>query len=214
MKYFSKLLFPAMLSCFVSLTHAQSGFGGNGNEGNPFFSSENENQTGHPSSGEPKIKLTLLRNNVRLSVAEADKYKNGAAHPTKYSTTLCVESNVNFRIILVPTDLTDGQGGVLDPEGFGFYITDRGKHKAGRNHLLLGEEQSPSALSLLDGEKEIITSTGFGNAGGIEKNEFEITFELGTDQVRALNGLPILMEQGIAGGVYNGAFTLRAEPID
>ena len=224
MKVFIGLVLLAVLLSLASVAHAQPGNNGNGNGNNgngngnngnngkgkgnnPFFSDDDDDD-----EDEPLLRIKVEDNdNFQVSVASFSRYKNGAQHAQYYTSTFEIAANRDFRIILSCTDFTNALGQLLDPRNFGYFIKDRGGHKAGSNHLLLGNDHSPSAYALLGTEREIIVSSGFGNAGDEGKNKFEITFELGTQKVRELNGLPRLMDQAIAPGVYRGTVTLRIE---
>lgn len=226
MKLFWGMLTLAMLLSFPAQLQAQSGSNGKGKDkGNSPFFSEDEDEDedddddddddhhGHNSAPQLQIEVSD-RSQIQVTVSSFSRYKNGAHHAQYYTSTIEIDSDVDFRVILTSTAFTDMQGRVLDPENFGFFIKDKGRNKAGREHQLLGDDHSPSDYALLGTEQEIITSAGSGNAGDSDKNEFEITFELGTQKVRELSGLPRLMDQGIAAGVYQGTLTLRIEAVN
>ncbi len=151
--------------------------------------------------------------NISFTVASLDDYTNGLAHATNYTSTFEVNSSVNFYVDLVATDFTDPAGNVLDADNFGYNISDNGTNVVGTNHVLLGDLASPSAYALLGDDNTIIKSYGDGNAGTAAANSYKLKFELGTAAVRAVSGLPALIDQNIAPATYSSTVTLTASAM-
>ncbi len=182
--------------------------------GNPFFSNGNNkgrgNGHGRPATPELEIKV-VKKGNFKVNVKTFQKYTLGARHNHRYTSTIEIDSNVDYSLSISASDFTDGLGNTLDVNNFGYFIESKGQHKPGSNYLLLGSSMSPSPFDLLGEDKKIIIPAGFGNKGNKNMNKFDITFELGTQAVRDLNGLPELMAQYIVPGVYGGTVTLTIE---
>ncbi len=151
--------------------------------------------------------------NISFVVATLDNYTNGLADPTAYNSTFVVNSSVSFKVDLTSTDFTDGGGNILDARNFGYRISDAGTYAAGTNHLLMGAASATSDMAVLGTNREIITATGDGNAGNAAANAFNLKFELGTADVRAVSGLPTLLEQNIAPSTYTSVVTLTASAM-
>lgn len=151
--------------------------------------------------------------NISFTVATLDDYTNGLEDATLYTSTFEVNSSVDFKVDLVATDFADANGNVLDANNFGYTVIDNGTNVVGTNHMLLGATTSPSAYSLLGDDSEIITATGDGNAGTAAANSYKLKFELGTAAVRAVSGLPALIDQNVAPATYSSTVTLTASAM-
>lgn len=149
--------------------------------------------------------------NVDFVVSSLDNYVNGISDPLAYSTVFEVSSSQNFQVMLLTalfySPTTDDE---LASGNFGFRIEDAGNYAVGDRHLLLGGSSSPSPLAAMDTDHTIITAANLGNSGNYADNRFRLSFELGTASVRALSGLPTLLEQNIAPVTYIGAVLLLA----
>ena len=160
------------------------------------------------------IDLTVTNGaNISFTVANLTDYTDGLAHATNYTSTFEVNSSVNFYVDLVATDFTSRVGSVLNANNFGYTLSDNGTNVVGTNHALLGDLTSPSAYALLGNNSTIIKSYGNGNAGTAAANSYKIKFELGTAAVRAVSGLPALIEQNIAPATYYSTVTLTASAM-
>lgn len=182
--------------------------------GNPFFSNGHNNGhgNGHGQPATPELKVKVVeKGSFKVNVKTFSKYTKGARHNHRYTSTIEIDSNVDYSLSISADDFSDGLGNTLDIKNFGYFIESKGQHKAGSNYLLLGSGMSPSPFALLGEDKKIIIPAGFGNKGNKNMNKFKITFELGTQAVRDLNGLPELMAQYIVPGVYRGTVTLTIE---
>lgn len=182
--------------------------------GNPFFPNGNHNGHGNGNghNAPPKLKLKVVKKgNFKVNVKNFRKYTRGARHNHRYTSTIEIDSNVDYSLSISASDFTDGLGNTLDVNNFGYFIESKGQHKPGVNYLLLGSSMSPSPFALLGEDKKIVIPAGFGNKGNKNMNKFNITFELGTQAVRDLNELPELMAQYIVPGVYGGTVTLTIE---
>ncbi|MDX1908767.1 MAG: hypothetical protein SF053_17150 [Bacteroidia bacterium] len=151
--------------------------------------------------------------NITFTVQTLDQYTNGLSDPTAYQSTFDVSSSVNFQVSLSATNFTDANGNTLNANNFGYTLTDAGTYTAGTNHLLLGGSASPSPMALLGTTSTIVAATGSGNAGPASANAYDIDFELGTANVRALSGLPTLLAQNIAPSTYTSVVTLTASAM-
>lgn len=150
---------------------------------------------------------------ISFVVATTSEYTGGLASPYQYFSEFTVTSSTAFQVVLSAADLADGAGRTLDIRNLGCRLTDYGTHTAGVQHLLMGAAASPSALALLGPSLTLITATGPGNAGTAAQNRFRIQFELATPELRALSGLPTLLEQRITPGVYRTVILLTASPM-
>ncbi|MCI4668197.1 MAG: hypothetical protein MRZ79_08670 [Bacteroidia bacterium] len=151
--------------------------------------------------------------NINFSVKSIGDYTGGMSSPYNYFSIFEVSSSQNFKVDLVATTFGDGNGNFLDANNFGYRISDEGEHLVNVNHLLLGATNSPSNLALLGANTEIVTPTGDGNAGSNLQNRYKLQFELGTPGVRALSGLPRLLDQNISPASYVGTVTLTASAM-
>jgi len=151
--------------------------------------------------------------NIDFRVRSIGDYSGGISSPYDYFSIFEVSSSQDFKVDLVATPFTDGNGNALDANNFGYRISDEGDHLVNVNHLLIGGGNSPSDLSLLGEEKEIVTAHNEGNSGGTDKNRFKLQFELGTPGVRSLSGLPRLLDQNIAPANYTGTVVLTASAM-
>lgn len=147
---------------------------------------------------------------INFVVATIGEYRGGLSSPFDYFSYFTVSSSANFKVELSSTDFTDPNGNVLDARNFGFRISNEGTHRPGVNQLLMGAARTPSKLVLLGEDREIVKSSGQGNAGSAEANRYKLQFELGTPSVRALSGLPTLLEQNIRPTTYRAVITLTA----
>ncbi|GAB4420846.1 MAG: hypothetical protein OHK0039_34960 [Bacteroidia bacterium] len=160
------------------------------------------------------IDLTVTAGSqISFNVVTLDDYTNGLADATAYNSTFEVNSSVDFQVDFTATDFSDGAGNTINANNFGYVISDAGSHAAGTNHLLLGASTTPSAYALLGDDNTIVEATGSGNAGPGTANRFTLKFELGTSSVRALSGLPTLLEQNIAPATYTSTVTLTASAM-
>jgi len=160
------------------------------------------------------IDLTVTEgDNISFTVATLDDYTNGLADPTAYNSKFVVNSSVDFKVDLTATPFDDGNGNILDANNFGYTIADAGTHAAGANHLLMGATASPSAYALLGNNTEVVTASNDGNAGDASQNAYILKFELGTDNVRSVSGLPRLLDQNIAPATYSSTVTLTASAM-
>ncbi|MEZ4828645.1 MAG: hypothetical protein R3C61_20525 [Bacteroidia bacterium] len=160
------------------------------------------------------IDLTVTSGaNINFVVATLGEYTGGVSSPYNYISDFEVNSSVDFKVDISSTNFTDAAGNILNVGNFGYRISDNGTYAVGANHLLLGDVNSPSAIAVLGPNTEIITATGSGNAGPASANAFRLQFELGTPAVRALSGLPELLNQNIVPGTYTGVVTLTASAM-
>lgn len=160
------------------------------------------------------IDLTVTAGeNIAFNVVTLDDYTNGLADPVAYNSTFEVNSSVDFQVELTATDFSDGSGNTLDADNFGYTIADAGTYASGTNHLLLGAATTPSAYALLGEDNTIVEASGDGNAGPGTANRFTLKWELGTAPLRALSGLPTLLEQNIAPATYTSTVTLTASAM-
>ncbi len=147
---------------------------------------------------------------INFSVATLGEYTGGVASPYDYFADFEVSASQHFQVILSSSPFSDGNGHNLSEGNFGYRLIDNGTYEAGTHHLLLGGSGSPSGLAVLGPPRTIIEATGNGNAGPASANAYRIHFELGTPETRALSGLPTLLDQRIAPGIYTGVVTLTA----
>ncbi|MDX2249564.1 MAG: hypothetical protein SF052_22460 [Bacteroidia bacterium] len=160
------------------------------------------------------IDLTVTSGaNISFVVATLGEYTGGVSSPYNYISDFSVNSSVSFKVDLASTNFTDAAGNTLDAGNFGFRILDNGTYAVGVNHLLLGDVNSPSAVAVLGPTTEVVTASGSGNAGPSSANAFRLQFELGTPAVRAISGLPTLLDQNIIPGTYTGVVTLTASAM-
>lgn len=151
--------------------------------------------------------------NINFKVKSIGDYAGGLSSPYDYFSIFEVASSQDFKVDLVATTFSDGNGSTLDADNFGYRISDEGLHLVNVNHLLLGGTNSPSDLALLGQNAEVVTATNQGNAGSNIQNRFKLQFELGTPGVRALSSLPRLLDQNITPASYVGTVTLTASAM-
>ncbi|MEM7656084.1 MAG: hypothetical protein AAF399_08150, partial [Bacteroidota bacterium] len=160
------------------------------------------------------IDLTVTSgSNISFSVTSLQDYTDGLADPSAYNSEFEVNSSVDFKVDLTSTPFDDGNGNILDAGNFGYTISDNGTYTVGTNHKLLGGTVSPSAYAVLGTSNEVVSAFAEGNAGSAAANAYTLKFELGTDAVRAVSGLPNLLDQNVAPATYASTVTLTASAM-
>jgi hypothetical protein len=125
--------------------------------------------------------------NIEFNVNTLQQYTSGIANSVGTTTTFTVASSLDFDVVLfaetatlVGSDLTAGAP-TMALNNIGYRVATAGTGVAGTNYDLCGAGVSPSALQALTNTSfPIIESIPTFGAGDINKNKFEVRWQMGT----------------------------------
>ena len=132
-----------------------------------------------------------------------------------------VASTTNFHLHFNHSAFMNERGNILDPRYFYFRLRYLSVMRYEGSRFVYGEgdglpdgDASLSNVFIMDNTiKSLLEPGSYGNRGYYDKNYYEMQFGCGTYPIRALSGLPNLLDANIAPGTYTSVLTLTALPV-
>ncbi len=158
--------------------------------------------------------------NIEFNFNTIEQYRAGIPTSSQYETRFTVASSVDWDVEMVAEDAalqptsygdTASFSGNLSLDNIGYHLTaNSGTDLAGgETHGIRLSDNNPAALS---NTAALILESQGDNAGGVEKNDFTIHWQCGT-QIGDMNGASIL-DQNVPAARYTTNVFLRLKPAD
>lgn len=167
------------------------------------------------------IHLQVLQSDVYWEIKTIQDYKDGF-WPVERPIPFQVASNTNFRVDYFNTPMVDGQGNEVTLENMAYRLEPANNSIKSdyKSRYDWSPTQDGGGVSAnLSGiyiaslsPRTILVPGPNGNAGAYEENYWKIRIGFASANIRAITGLPRLLEQNIQPGTYVSKLTLTAVP--
>ncbi|MEM7660149.1 MAG: hypothetical protein AAF399_28830, partial [Bacteroidota bacterium] len=165
------------------------------------------------------MELEIYEATVNWSIQTVEDYTTGF-WPIERPIPFSVASSTNFRIDYRNTPMVNEQGVEIDIQNMAYRLEPANndvKAEYGIRYQWPVGDGGRKGKDKLSGifvasftDRTILLPGPAGNAGSFEKNAWKIRIGFASPNIRAITGLPILLDQNIAPGTYTTILTLTA----